>query len=175
MKLKRRLERLEQVVPPPSAGEELRQQRWVQVVERFLGLAEQAGALLSPDERLRVEQGLAALVESGGFGGPYAGWLRDLEDGWCRLPRLEPAAMKELLLAWLQPGIHGGVSCRECGVGWPHQHYHPVLAACPGCGSPTWDWSHLVEGFDRAWKGSEGYAGAPPGGGGPGSGGRGQR
>jgi hypothetical protein len=166
VRLKRRLERLEEAVPPPSPDEVLRRRRWVEVVERFLGLAEQAGALLSPDERLRVEQALAALVESGGFGGPYAAWLRDLEDGWSRLPALPPRAMKELLLAWLQPGIHGGVSCRECGAEWPHDNnYHPVLAACPGCGSPKWDWSHLVRGFDRAWKGLDGYAGEPPDGG----------
>jgi hypothetical protein len=92
MKLKRRLERLEQVVPPPSPGEQLRHERWVEVVERFLGLADQSSALLSPDEQMRVEQALATLVESGGFGGPYAAWLRDLEDGWCRLPALPPQA-----------------------------------------------------------------------------------
>jgi hypothetical protein len=54
MKLKRRLERLEQAVPPPSPGEELRHQRWVEVLERFLRLAEQAKALLSPDYQPRV-------------------------------------------------------------------------------------------------------------------------
>jgi hypothetical protein len=70
--------------------------------------------------------------------------------------------MKELLLAWLQPGIHGGVSCRECGVERPHQNYHTTLAACPGCGSPKWDYSHLVKGFARAWKGLDGYVGDPP-------------
>jgi hypothetical protein len=174
MKLKRRLERLEEAVPPPSPDEVLRHRQWVQVVERFLGLAEQATPLLNPDDQLRVERALAALVESGGFGGPYAGWLRDLENGWCRLPELPPAAMKELLLAWVAPGVHGGVTCRECGVGWPHQNYHPTLAACPGCGSPKWDWSHLVKGSDRAWKGLDGYAGDPPGGS-PASCGRGQR
>jgi hypothetical protein len=175
MKLKRRLERLEEAVPPPSPGDELRHQRWVEVVERFLRQAEQASALLSQDEQPPVEQALAELVEGGGYGGPYAAWLRDLEDGWCRLPELPPAAMKELLLAWLAPGVHGGVTCRECGVGWPHQNYHPVLAACPGCGSPGWDWSHLVLGFDRAWKALDGYAGDPPVAGSRASGGGGRR
>jgi hypothetical protein len=174
VRLKRRLERLEEAAPPPSPDEERRHRRWVQVVERFLGLAEQAGELLSPDERLRVERALATVVESGGFDGPYADWLRDLEDGWCRLPMLPPAAMKELLLAWLAPGVHGGVTCMACGVGWPHRNYQPVLAACPGCGSSKWDWSHLVKGFDRAWKALDGFAGDPPDGG-PGTGGRGRR
>jgi hypothetical protein len=175
MKLKRRLERLEEAVPPPSPHEVRRQQQWVQVVERFLGLAEQASPLLNPDDQLRVEQALAALVESGGFGGPYAAWLRDLEDGWSRLPALAPQAMKELLLAWLLPGVHGGVTCRQCGVEWPHRNYHPVLVACPGCSSPAWDWSHLVPSFDRAWKALDGYAGSPPVAGSRASGGGGRR
>jgi hypothetical protein len=68
--------------------------------------------------------------------------------------------MKDLLLAWLSPGVSGGVTCRHCGLEYPHRNYRVVLAACPGCGSREWDWSHLVRDYDRSWKRLDGYAGA---------------
>jgi hypothetical protein len=95
----------------------------------------------------------------GRLGGPYACWLRDLRDGWCGLPKLPPAAMKELVVAWSSPGMSGGVVCQSCGVEYPHQNYRPVLAACPGCASREWDWAHLVGDCDRAWKVLDGYVG----------------
>jgi hypothetical protein len=47
------VERLEEAAPSPD--KERRHGRWVEVVERFLGLADQAVALLSPDEQMRVD------------------------------------------------------------------------------------------------------------------------
>ena len=92
--------------------------------------------------------------------GPYGRWLRDLRDGCCRLPKLPAAVMKELLLAWLAPGVTGGVTRKDCGLEYPHMNHHPLLAACPGCASPEWDWTHLVRDYDRAWMALGGCAGS---------------
>ena len=161
MKLKRRVERLEERLPPLSPDDASAQKRWEEVVARFFRLLEQAAELLGPDEEAAVEHALRILTEDPVWSGPYACWLQDLRDGWCRLPDLPPAVMKDLLLAWLTPGVTGGVTCKDCGLEYPHVNYRPLLAACPGCASPEWDWAHLVRDYDRAWKALDGYAGAP--------------
>ena len=161
MKLKCRVDRLERALPAPSSEEGQRQRRWAKVVDRFFRLATQATALLSPEEERVVEQGFAALVEGDGFGGPLGEWLRDLRDGWCRLPKMPPAAMKDLLLAWLSPGVDGGGVCKSCGLEYPKKNFDPLFPTCPGCGAATrdWDWPNLVKDYDRAWKELDGYAG----------------
>jgi hypothetical protein len=69
--------------------------------------------------------------------------------------------MMELLPLWLTPCVSGGVTCKGCGLESPYVNYHRLLAACPDCASPEWDWSHLVRDNDRAWKSLDGYAGDP--------------
>jgi hypothetical protein len=61
------------------------------------------------------------------------------------------------------PGAAGGVTCKNCGLEYPHQNYRRLLAACPGCASPEWDWSHLVRDHDCAWKRLDGCAGKQEG------------
>jgi hypothetical protein len=78
-------------------------------------------------------------------------------------------------VAGLAPGVRGGVTCQGRGLEYPHQNDRPVLAAGPGWASAKWDRSHRVRGYDRGWKGLDGYAGDPAGGGGPAAGGRGKR
>jgi hypothetical protein len=152
------MSRLEERLAPPPPDEAQAHKRWNGVVARFCQLVDQATELLSEEEELSVLQalrGLTAPVDAG----PYACWFRDLEDGSCRLPELPASVMKELLLAWLASGVTGGLTCKGCGLEYPHKNYRPVLAACPGCASPEWDWSHLVRDYDRAWKGLDGYSG----------------
>jgi hypothetical protein len=129
------------------------------VKDRFCRLLGQAEALFSPDEDAAVEQGFRPLTENRVLDGPYGLWLRDLRDGCCRLPKLPAAVMKALLLAWLTPVVTGGVTCKGCGLEYPHQNDRPLLAACPCCASREWDWTHLVRDYDRAWKALDGYAG----------------
>jgi hypothetical protein len=162
MKPKRRLRRLADKLSPPPPGRTKTQKRWERVKDRFCRLLGQAEDLFSPDEEAAVEQGFRPLTESRVLDGPYGYWLRDLRDGCCRLPKLPAAVMKELLLAWLTPGVTGGVTCKNCGLECPHQDHRPLLAVCPACASPEWDWSHLVRDSDRAWKSLNGYAGGRP-------------
>jgi hypothetical protein len=165
MTMHRRLTRLEQVLPAPDPEEALRQKRWKKVLARFVRQLEQAAALLSPEEEQVVEKAMASLLHDDGsdghrLGNAYACWLRDLQNGWSRMPKLPPAAMKELAVAWSSPGASGGMVCQRCGVEYPHQNNRPVLAACLGCASREWDWAHLVEGYDRPWKELDGYVGS---------------
>jgi hypothetical protein len=57
--------------------------------------------------------------------------------------------MKELLLAWLAPGVDGGGTCQECGLEYTHQNYRVWLAARPRCASRGWDWAHLARDYAR--------------------------
>jgi hypothetical protein len=104
MTMHRRLTRLEQVLPAPDPEEALRQKRWRKVLARFVRQLEQAAALLSPEEEQAVAKAMANLLHDDGsdddrLGNAYACWLQDLQNGWCRLPKLPPAAMKELVVA----------------------------------------------------------------------------
>jgi len=161
MKLKHRLQRLADKLPPPAPDRTEAHQRWKEVLARFCRLVEQATDLVSEEEELAVLPALCALTAGPVLSGPYACWFRDLRDGWCRLPEIPAAVMKELLLAWLVPGVSGGLTCRNCGLEYPHQNHRPLLAACPGCASVEWDWTHLVRDYDSAWKSLDGYAGDP--------------
>jgi hypothetical protein len=154
--------------------------RW----ERLLG---QALPLLGPADRGRVTAAATQLEEE--FGGPYRDWLRHLAEGLCRLPQLPPAAMKDLLLAWLSPEADGGMVCRQCGLEYP-RHRSPPLSewkllpgkrplegpppwydlpelflACPGCGGSRFeiDWPNHTEQLQRPWKELDGFVGRQPG------------
>jgi hypothetical protein len=102
----------------------------------------------------------------------------------CRLPELTPAAMKELLPAWLAPEADGGMVCRQCGLKYP-KHKSPPLSewkllpgkkpmeglppwydppylfeACPGCGASRHevDWPFQAT-CDLPWKQLDGFVG----------------
>jgi hypothetical protein len=186
MRLRSRVVRLERFLPPrpASAAEDLkRQRRWHQVVDRWERLLRGAEPLLSAAEQEHVDLALKALVDN--CGGPCADWLRDLRDGWCRLPELSPKAMKELLLAWLSPQADGGQVCCRCGLEYPRHQIPPLRAwkllpgkkplegpppwydlpmlfsVCPGCGaaSADFDWPHRTRECRRAWMDEDGFVG----------------
>jgi hypothetical protein len=120
-----------------------------------------------------------------GLSGPYACWFDGLLLGWSRLPPLVPAAMKDLLLAWLEPAVAAGFVCRGCALAYPFRYWpQPArvksfqvwpegqgpprapqfFAACPHCGAPNTD-IHLpddVEQHDHLWMLLDGYAGRDP-------------
>jgi hypothetical protein len=131
MKIKRRVQLLQEKLPPPPPDKALRQKRLEKVVARFCRQLEQAAALLSAAEEQAVVKALADLADDDrsdddGLDNPYGCWLRDLEDGWCHLPKLPPAAMKELVVAWSSPGVSGAVVCKNCGVEYPHQNHRGI-------------------------------------------------
>jgi hypothetical protein len=102
MRLQRRLARLEQRWPapaPPPPEDRLWQERLESVVQRMELLVNQADELMTDPEREQVRLAVEQLMDN--FGGPYADWVRHLRAGWCRLPELQPAVMKNLLLTWL--------------------------------------------------------------------------
>src|SRR6516165_8561729 len=82
---------------------------------RFCRLLGQAEDLFSPDEDAAVEQGFRPVTEGRVLEGPYGRWLGHLMEGRCRLPELNPEAMKALLLAWLSSEVEGSWVCRGCG------------------------------------------------------------
>jgi hypothetical protein len=131
VKLQRRLARLEERVPPPDPEKELRQKRWSKIVARFFQQMEQATTLLTPDEERRVEQALKETADGELLDGSIGIWLRDLQSGWCRLPKLSAAVMKDLVLVWSTVGVTGGVTCKCCGLEYPHREFHVLLDACP--------------------------------------------
>src|SRR4051812_37167841 len=98
--MKRRLARLESLLPPAEPEDPAREARWGKVVRRLVELLDRAWPLLTEAEQGRVGEALGLLPE---HDGPYASWLWDLGQGRCRLPDLPAAAMKDLLLAWLSP------------------------------------------------------------------------
>jgi hypothetical protein len=169
-RLGRRIARLEQRLPPlPPPVDEARIRKEFRRLSRLVRAAE---PLLTEAEAERVGEGLRAWVADGS--GPYAHWLRDLEAGRCTLPAVAPAAMRELLLAWLLPACDTfACVCRQCGLEYPRHQSPPLtagrprpgerpppyvvpafFAACPGCGASTtdFDWAHLVAGKDPPWK-----------------------
>ena len=156
--------------------------------DRFCRLLGQAEDLFSPDEDAAVEQGFRPLTEGRVLEGPYGRWLGHLMEGRCRLPELNPEAMKALLLAWLSSEVEGSWVCRGCGLEYPHRKaplsqwrllpgkvplvgsppWYDLPAffrACPHCGASDFDveWAHPVTGGGRAWQELDGYVGVPAG------------
>ena len=182
--LTRRLRTLERRRELVAAQPDLRRRRrWRAVVDRCARLLHEALALMSTDEQERVAAAARQFME--GQGGPYSEWLRHLADGWCRLPELPAAAMKDLLLAWLSPEADGDMVCRGCGLEYPRHRTPPLsewkvlpgkkplvgpppwydlpelFAACPGCGgSPSdADWFWHIQHLQRPWMEFDGYVG----------------
>ena len=184
MRLQRRIERLERLRPPPPPPEDdqrLRRKR--RVLKRWKRLARAALPLLPDDLGEGLPEAIRRLKENNG--GPIGIWLRHLFRGWCRLPELAPAVMKDLLLAWVSPDADGSVVCNACGLEYP-QHRRPPLhewkllpgrrpnegtppwfdlpeffRSCPHCGASSieMDWPHLVLQNDHPWKQLDGYVG----------------
>jgi hypothetical protein len=160
------------------------QERLESVFQRLDLLISQAAELMTDAERDHVN--LAGEQLEHGLGGPYGAWIRDLRDGRCRLPELQPTVMKDLLLTWLSPEVDGGLVCKECGLEYP-KHKSPPLSqwkllpgkkpmeepgpwydlpeffrACPNCGAVSYsgtDWPHQVRNYNRPWKELDGYVG----------------
>jgi hypothetical protein len=186
MRLQHRLAHLERLLPPPPSErpEVLRREAlWEFVLVRWERLVRRAMSLMTNAEREGVVQAAEQLLAD--FSGPYAFWLADLCDGRCRLPLLPPAAMKDLLLAWLSPEADGGRVCVRCGLEFP-QHKTPpqgewkvlpgkrpldgpppwydlpeLFSCCPSCGAPSReaDWPSVTGQAHRAWKKLDGFVG----------------
>ena len=183
MKTRRRLERLEAKLPPPSPEAALRLQQCAPLFDRWDQLLSAAWPLLSADDQGRVNEAMRRLHEK--QSGPYALWFDSLLLGWSRLPALAPPVMKDLLLTWLDPAVATGFACRGCGLKYPFRYWPrsaeaerclvwPVgqgpprlpefFAACPHCGASNTEILMLddVEQNDYPWKGEDGYAGLDP-------------
>jgi hypothetical protein len=175
---------LERRCPAPAPREDpARQRRWEAVLDRWECLLQQAWALLSEAEQGRVSAAVTQLAEE--FDGPYRSWLRGLHDGWSRLPELQAATMRELLLAWLSPEADGGRVCRGCGLECPRHRSPPVnqwillpgktplvgpppwydlpelFPVCPACAESRFetDWPWQVESRPYPWEVLDGYVG----------------
>jgi hypothetical protein len=167
MKLKSRLERLEQRLPPPPLEDREDQQRWRPISRRFGKLLESAWSLMSADERQHFEQAVEAVPDV--TRGPLGRWLLDLRDGRCRLPELSPPAMKDLLLGWLHPEAGQPMVCNGCGLEYPRRKRPPhagipvagFFDACPGCGASRYDtsWPDRTPSLDLPWKALDGRTG----------------
>jgi hypothetical protein len=182
----RRLAALEDLcppAPPPSPEIRLRQRRWEEVVDRWDLLLHSALPLLTDAEQEQVGGAVAQLGQD--RTGPYRDWLQHLAEGWCRLPELSPATMKDLLLAWLSLEADGSMVCRGCGLEYPRHKYPPLsqwkllpgkwpqvgpppwydlpefFPACPGCGSSRFeiDWPTSTPQHQRSWKDLDGFVG----------------
>jgi hypothetical protein len=186
MRLQRRVARLEQLLPATQAlmpDDPLREKRLQFVSQRMDRLVARAEELMSAAEREQVRLASEQLRDN--FDGPYGDWLSHLREGMCRLPDVSPAAMKDLLLAWLKPEADRGMVCNQCGLEYP-QHRSPPLSeyrllpgktpfegpppwydmprlfpACPGCGASCndTDWPHRTWECHRSWKDIDGFVG----------------
>jgi hypothetical protein len=181
MKLRPRVERLEQVFPPPTPEERQEQRRWRSVSDRLLRQLCDAFPVFADDPLVE-----AAVLEFLDYDrGPLAQWLDDLRKGWSRVPELSAEVMRQVVFCWLHPGSGDAMVCNHCGLecprsdlrhlnGWrdPHRDQRAERArqegwpryfeACPCCGASTRDadWPHLIEGKNPPWKALDGWLGA---------------
>jgi hypothetical protein len=118
--MQRRVPELERRYPPPP-DRQREQRRFNKVWNRFTKLLDGVESLLTPEQDQQLEQ---ALHDGPGRKELIDGWLRNLQEGRCRLPKLSPEVMRDLLVAWLSPECNGGVVCRGCGLEYP-KHRHP--------------------------------------------------
>jgi hypothetical protein len=122
MTMRRRLTRLEALLPPPPSPELLlRMQRCDPIFDRWDLLGAAAFELMCPDEQGQVLKAVQQLHDT--CLGPYGTWFWNLCEGRCRLPELPPQVMKDLLLAWLSPDVASGYVCERCGLLYPFRHW----------------------------------------------------
>jgi hypothetical protein len=114
MTMRRRLTRLEALLPPPPSPDLLiRMQRCGPIFDRWHDLGAAASQLMCPEEEDRVLSAVQQLHET--WLGPYGVWFWCLCEGHCRLPELTPQVMKDLLEGSLcQSGnVEGGPAVTE--------------------------------------------------------------
>jgi hypothetical protein len=186
VKVRARLARLERLSPPPpprTLEERQEQRRWKKIADRLMRLLAQAVPLLNEAEQQQIVNALTEWLDE--RSGPFARWLRNLQEGWCRLPELNPLTTKVLLLSWFHPEIDCGTVCNLCGLEYPKLKYPPlgnwrvlpgkvpnqgpppwydlprIFDVCPACGASTYDvtWPYQTEGEDLAWKKLDGWMG----------------
>jgi hypothetical protein len=138
---------------------------------------------MSESERQQFNEALDAYQN--GTRGPLDRWLDDLHAGRCRLPKLSPAMMKELVLAWLHPLVGQPMVCNQCGLEYPRlrrpgspgtagvvdplppactssYQFPRLFDSCPTCGASRYDtsWPTCTSGKDLPWKALDGWTGA---------------
>jgi hypothetical protein len=180
--LRTRVAKLERQLPKPPPLDKQRERRLRQLDRRLTELCKKASHLMTAEEIEKISEALTEWDESSQ--GPYAKWLDGLLNGHCRLPELDPARMKDLLMAWLSPNCDTlACVCRHCGLmypnhrspksGWklpgkvsrvgppPRYNIHEFFSICPGCGASTkdYDWAHLVHESYRPWMERDGFVG----------------
>jgi hypothetical protein len=182
--LTRRLARLEARLPPPPSPELLRQlELCAPLFDRWDRLGAAAFALMTPDEQIRVHQGVKELHE-----GPlnnYGDWVASLCLGLSRLPELAPEVMKDLLVIRVFNEVAGSFVCVDCGLEYPFRQWPEdpdsqlwlepprghsdavppeFYPACPHCGGTNKE----IAGSDRVaqqaypWKSMDGYVTPAP-------------
>jgi hypothetical protein len=181
MRLRTRVDRLERRMPPPPPDRREERRRWSEIARRFMRQTANAFAISTEAEQTQVAEALKEFVAQ--RGGPMRQWMRNLQEGHCRLPELTPEAMKAALLSWFRPDLDCGKVCNRCGLEYPDLKPPPLnewrllpgripfegpppwydlprlFDACPNCGASTYDttWSHLTENKDLPWKALDGW------------------
>jgi hypothetical protein len=187
---KQRLDRLDALIPkppepPPEVGEHWRRVKKVWNV--MLRALNDAWLLLSDEEQQAIVTAWESWLDN--RTGKFADWLRSLQQGMSRMPKLAPEAMAAVCRAWLSPEVGYYVHvCRQCGLATPDHKAPPTTEwkllpgrvqgvgpppwydllrffdACPHCGASHLDFEYAsnVAEKDLAWKKLDGYAGPEP-------------
>jgi hypothetical protein len=179
--LRTRVAKLERQLPKPPPQDKQRKKQLRHLDRRLTQLCEKASQLMTTEEATKIHEALREWSESSQ--GPYANWFGELLNGRCRLPELDPAPMRDLLMAWLSPNCDSlSCVCRQCGLMYPHHRWPSsnernswpedvsrvgprprddvleFFSSCPGCGASTkdFDWAHLVHESCRPWMAQDG-------------------
>ena len=187
MSVRTRVARMERHFPPPAppSPEELqRESCWKKIERRLIALVRESDKLLTEAESARISAVEKDYKDDRNI--PLGSWLRDLQLGRSRLPKLTAPVMKAVLLSWYHPALDSfSLVCNQCGLQYPRlkalpphtwnglpgkvpnvdplpRHDLPELfKTCPHCGASTHDatCSHLTEGMDLPWKALDGWIG----------------
>jgi hypothetical protein len=107
-----RVARLEEAIPPPPPPS--REERSVEVVlHLFFDVI--LSAPFTDEEAGRV---LAALQIEPDSASPFYNVLRAIRNGWCRVPEMAPATMRDVVLAMIDrpPAALPAMTCNGCGM-----------------------------------------------------------
>jgi hypothetical protein len=128
MTFRARVEKLDKIIPPlPVPKPEDR------AAEDLVDLLFDAmkAVQFTDEEEARVD---ASFAEPDKHRNPYRVWVRALREGWCRLPEVTPAIMREIMLAFAVPPTwdHCAMAlvCNACGMLLPRD-----IGPCPICGT----------------------------------------